>query len=408
MRVAFVVPTLQRSGGVLVIARHARLLRERAGVDAALVVLDEPASTDRQDDGGTPVLGAGVAAARAWDVAAWTWWTTMDLALELDARRRVLMLQGLDERFYRWWEAFDRLAAGAALAGADAVVTASAYLGHVVGAMRPDLAPHVVPVGLDRAVFSARPRRAVEGGPLRVLVEGQPSLWLKGVDDALAAVGAMREPVEATLVALDPASAAEVPVARVTGGLPPAGMADLYAATDVVLKLSRGEGLGLAPLEAAAVGTPSVVTPYGGHADWLRHGINGVQAMFDDVGGTAAWLDVLARDRALLRRLADGALATAEAWPSLEESVDGVVAALQDVVERDPPSEDARRRALARSVARHVDLGRLAFARRTGEVAQAERHVELLVSSTTYQLAERLRRVWWRVRAPIVRRRGGR
>jgi len=209
-------------------------------------------------------------------------------------------------------------------------------------------------------------------------------------------------------VALDPANAAALPVARVVGGLPPAGMADLYAATDVVLKLSRGEGLGMAPLEAAAVGTPSVVTPYGGHGDWLRHGSNGVQAMFDDVGGTAAWLDALARDRALLRRLADGALATAEAWPSVEDSVDGVAAAFQDVVERDPPSDEARRRALARSVARQVDLGRLAFARRTGEVAQAERHLELLVSSTTYQLAEGLRRLWWRVRAPIARRRSGR
>src|SRR4051794_37894103 len=335
MRVAFVVPTLKRSGGILVVGRPARLLRERAGVDAALVVLDEPLETVREDDAGVPVLGAGSAVARAWDIAAWTWWTTMDVALELDARRRVLMLQGLDERFYRWWEPFDRLAASAALAGADAVVTASAYLGDVVAALRPDLEPWVVPVGLDRAVFAPRERGAADG-PLRVLVEGQPGLWLKGVDDALAAVAGMREPVSATLVALDPGDAGGLPVARVVGGLDPDGMAGLYASSDVLLKLSRAEGLGMAPLEAAAVGTPSVVTPYGGHADWLRHGVNGVQAMFDDVGGTAAWLDVLARDRALLRRLGDGARATAVAWPSVEASVDGLAAALRAVLEGEP------------------------------------------------------------------------
>ena len=130
--------------------------------------------------------------------------------------------------------------------------------------------------------------------------------------------------------------------------------------------------------------------------------------MFDDLGGTAAWLDVLARDRALLRRLGEGALETAAAWPSDEESVDALATALSAVLEREPPSEDARRRALARAVARNVDLGRLAFARRTGEVARAERHLELLVSSTTYRLAERLRRAWWTVRAPLARRRGRR
>src|SRR3954470_11297288 len=145
MRVAFVVPTLKRSGGILVIARYAAMLRDRSGVDAALVVLDEPARGDRHDDLDVRVRGVDLAAGRAWDIAAGTWWTSMDVALELDALRRVLMLQGLDERFYRWWETFDRLAASAALAGADAVVTASSYLGDVVAALRPDLEPFVVP-----------------------------------------------------------------------------------------------------------------------------------------------------------------------------------------------------------------------------------------------------------------------
>src|SRR6185295_1422221 len=114
-------------------------------------------------------------------------------------------------------------------------------------------------------------------------------------------------------------------------------MAELYGTNDVLLKLSRGEGLGMAPLEAAAVGTPSVVTPYGGHADWLRHGVNGVEVMFDDVMGTAAWLDRLALDRALVRRLGDGALETAAAWPTLEQATDRLADALRAVAEGSAP-----------------------------------------------------------------------
>ena len=100
----------------------------------------------------------------------------------------------------------------------------------------------------------------------------------------------------------------------------------------------------------------------------------------------------------MLGRLGEGALATAHAWPAMEQSADALASALRGSLEREPPSDDARRRALARAVARNVDLGRLAFARRTGEVAAAERRLELVLGSSTYRLAERLRRTWWALR----------
>jgi hypothetical protein len=182
-------------------------------------------------------------------------------------------------------------------------------------------------------------------------------------------------------------------VDRLVGALRPAEMAALYAESDVVLKLSRAEGLGLPPLEAAAVGTPSVVTPYGGHEDWLRHGVNGVQVGFDDIAGTSAWLDALARDRGLLAELGRGALDTARSWPTPEQSGDAFAAALQEICDAEPADPVAARRAIARSLARNVDLGRIGMERVKRE--HAERHMQLLVSSKTYRLAERMRRVWW-------------
>src|SRR5919206_419577 len=184
MRAAFLVPTLERSGGIQAVVGQVRLLRARSDIDVALVVCGpgggEAGASASAD---VPVIGFAAASSREWDVAVATWWTTWAAAVELSARRRVLVLQGLDERFY-----------------------------------------------------------------------------------------------------------------RLVGDLDAPGMAALYRESDVLLKLSRTEGLGLPPLEAAAVGTPSVVTPYGGHPDWLRHGGNGVQVGFDDLDGTAAWLDLLARE----------------------------------------------------------------------------------------------------------------
>jgi glycosyltransferase involved in cell wall biosynthesis len=406
MRVAFVLPTLAPSGGVHVAIRHARLLRERRGWETAVVV-DEVGASGAIATEPVPVLDVAGALAERWNVVVATWWTTWAVAVELDARRRVVLLQGLDERFYDWRAPLHRLAAAAALAGADAIVAVSAHLRDVALAARPGAAVHVVRNGLDRATFAPPPpagaagAAARSGGPLEVLVEGQRNLPLKGVDDAVAAVRAMAEPARSTLVALDPTVVDGDGVDRVVGGVSPADMAALYARSDVVLKLSRAEGLGLPPLEAAAVGTPSVVTPYGGHEDWLRHGINGVQVGFDDVAGAAAWLDALARDRDLLAALRRGALETARSWPSVEESADAMAAALEAIAAAESPDGADAARAVARAVARHVELGASGVDRIKRE--HAARHMELLVSSRTYRVAEAMRRAWW-----LVARRAGR
>ena len=56
-----------------------------------------------------------------------------------------------------------------------------------------------------------------------MLIEGQPNLPFKGVEQAVASVRAMREPVHSTLVALEPDAVGDLPVDTVVGGLDPAG-----------------------------------------------------------------------------------------------------------------------------------------------------------------------------------------
>jgi hypothetical protein len=420
MRVALLVPSLQPSGGVLIAVQHARALREHAGIDAALVKCTHEPGTLAVE--GVPTLEAAEAMIETWDVAVATWWTTWPTAAELDARRRALLLQGLDERFYRSSEPFERLGATMAVASADELIAVSRHLRDAARAARPGVRCHVVPNGLDRSIFAPSNRVREGDGPLRVLIEGQPGLALKGVADALAAVGEMRERAEVTLVALDPPTSRDFRVHRVVGGLDAPGMAALYGSSDVLLKLSRSEGLGLPPLEAAATGTPSVVTPYGGHEDWLEHGANGVLVGFDDPGGTAGWLDALARDGDLRARLAAGALETATRWPTMEESSDAMAATLQGIVAGPggDPAEIAR--ASARALARGIGFGRVRHDGLAGtlefnqdllarvqadldelvlehqRLLNVEQQLQQLLESRAYRLSEALRRLWWSVR----------
>ena len=98
-------------------------------------------------------------------------------------------------------------------------------------------------------------------GPLRILIEGRKEVWFKGVEEALDAVDAMREPHHVTLVCPDTSDLAPEAADRIVGPLTHTEMAQLYTETDVVLKLSRVEGMFGPPLEGFHRGAACVVTP---------------------------------------------------------------------------------------------------------------------------------------------------
>jgi O-antigen biosynthesis protein len=324
MRVAFVVPNLSPSGGTRVVAGHARRLAEEHGIDADVVATDGDLTAARK---------------RRYDVVIATWWATAEAVYALDAARRVVFLQSLEYQWYRRAEAADALPASLVLSLPLHYVAVSAGLAAEFERLRPDAACPVVPNGVDKDVFTPRdPERP--GGPLRVLVEGQPTIWLKGVEDAVRAVRAMSEPAHLTVAALHADATDRLDADDVRVGLTSEEMAELYRSSDVVLKLSRVEGLGLPAIEAMHCGVPCVVTPFAGHSDYMRHGENGVVVGFDDLPGATAWLDTLARGAALRERLRRGALETAAGWPSPHESTARLAGVLEEIHAAPEPAAD--------------------------------------------------------------------
>jgi glycosyltransferase involved in cell wall biosynthesis len=366
MRVCLLVHDLSPSGGVKVILAHARGLRA-AGIEAELVVTG----------GGEAAAPDGLTARRLedarttdYDWAVATWWETAAALYEVRAARRLVFLQSFEQRFYAQDEPLERQGAAAVLCLPVDFVAISDWMGAVLSELRPDARWRVVRNGIEKERFAGR-RRSPGDGPLRVLVEGQPTLWFKGVGDAVAAVRAMGEPAHLTLVALDPAGVG-VDADRVVGGLSPDEMAGLYSQSDVLLKLSRVEGLPLPPLEAAHAGVPSVVAPFGAHADFVEHGRNGLVVGYDDVPGTARALDLLAADRELLERLSRGALELAESWPDERDAGAAFADALRELDAAPPPNADAGLRELLATIRLTQEQTRGA----TGDAAERLRAAE--------------------------------
>ena len=338
MKICFVLPELSPSGGVAVAAAHARGLERDHGVEAELRTLED----------------LGEARGR-YDVAIATWWETVPALWQLDAAHRAVLLQSFEQRFYDRDAPFERLSAECTLAMAVDFIAVAPWMRDVLSDLREAARCWVVRPGIDKERFTA-PRDVRREGPLRVLIEGQPSLPFKGVEDAVAAVRAMRSPAYSTLVALDSAATDGIHVDRVATGLDANAMAALYRESDVLLKLSRVEGLGLAPVEAFHTGLPCVVTPFTGHDEYARHGENALVVGFDDPAGTSAALDLLATDRDLLAQLSAGARETAAGWPSPAASTQLLHEVLLELVAGKPPRADET--FLLRTLALGTELGR--------------------------------------------------
>lgn len=337
MKVAFLLNDLSLSGGVGVVVRHARNLRDVHGVDASLVLVRDEAAerwTYRALES-VPVSMLRDVREDSFDVAVATWWETTAALPTIRATRRAYFVQSLEDRFYEREHVAMALGARATFDLPVAFITEALWIRDTLTQLRPEVPCHYVRNGIDKDVF--RSPQAVEpqlDRPLRILIEGRSDSWFKGVPDAVAAVRRMREPC--TLTVVDPAGNVR-DADRAFESVTAVELAAIYADTDVMVKLSRVEGMYGPPLEGFHLGATCVTTPVTGHSEYVVHGWNALEVAWDDPSGTARTLDLLARDRRLLHFLRMNALATAQSWPDLRQSSELMMLALSRICNTAPP-----------------------------------------------------------------------
>jgi O-antigen biosynthesis protein len=340
VNVAFLAHDLQLSGGMGVVVHHARRLAAHHGIDTALVLVREQEKPhwDFEHLEHLEVLSFDEARARRFDVAVSTWWETVFALFELRAERYASFVQSLEDRFYPPGHA-DRVGAALALDLPVSFITEARWIAESLAELRPDAPCRLVRNGIDKTIHPADTDVTPSlDGPLRVLVEGSATVWFKGVNEAIEAAHAMAEPYELTVVSGSRDGLVTSGADRVVGPLSQRDLAALYGQTDVVLKLSRVEGMYGPPLEGFHHGTTVVTTPVTGHEEYVEHGHNGLIVDWDDPVGTAHALDLLARDRRLLHELRTNALETARRWPSWEHQGQIMAAALR-AIRADPPPD---------------------------------------------------------------------
>jgi len=343
VRVAFVVNDLELSGGIGVVVQHARQLTRRHDFDVTMVLAREQAGPawSYESLAEVPVRSLADARAESYDIAVATWWETTYALFALRARRYAFFVQSLEDRFYRHDQP-ERFGAAMTLGLPVSFITEARWIASTLAQLRPDAVCHVVRNGIDKSVFCSPARLPARAdGPLRVLIEGNPSSWFKHLDQALQATSAMREPHHVTVVSGLREGLDETAADRVLGPVSHPEMASLYRESDVVLKLSSVEGMYGPPLEGFHMGATCVTTEVTGHDEYVEHGVNALVCDWDDIHGTARQLDLLGRDRRLLHLLRTNALLTARGWPSHEQSGQFMAGALRAIA-REPGPDPVR------------------------------------------------------------------
>jgi len=195
---------------------------------------------------------------------------------------------------------------------------------------------YFMPLGVDKAVFQTRPRKARTGAH-RVLLVGNYLVPHKGMRDGLQALRLLsrEHPTQLVLITQESRNREMLeqcgcPI-EVHYCCPPERVAEVMAGCDVYCCTSWYEGFGLPAVEAFHCGLPAVSTQTMGVTDYGEDGVNLLLARPNDPADLCRKLQRVILDSALQEKLIQGGFATVQDRFEWENSVDVFQAVLKDI-----------------------------------------------------------------------------
>jgi glycosyltransferase involved in cell wall biosynthesis len=331
MRITFVLPVVNSSGGIRVIATHAAWLRKRGHhvrlvsppppspslrdraralvrehrllplrPQASTHLMDGLADLHRVIDRYRPIVDADLPEA---DVVIATWWETAEWVARLSPAK------GRKAYFVQGHELFEHLPHERVRATYRSPLRKIAVAQWLVDVMRDrygDPSSILVPNAVDHAVFDAPAR---DKQPVPTVGVMYSDVHCKGCDIALRAVAIARQTVpNLKLRSFGHRLSPRLPLPADTDFTLEPTAAELrraYATCDAWLFSAREEGFGLPILEAMACHTPVIGTPAAAAPEILAGGAGVLVPPEDAEAMARAIVDVCRMDNASWRQLAE-------------------------------------------------------------------------------------------------------
>ena len=321
--VAFILPSLQVSGGVMVALKHAQLLK-KAGYDV-LILNDDVDSEDVIHDG----TALFVLSRKQIDIygsfnkAVATLWSTVEF---------LNSYPNIDECFYlvQCYETGFYEPGKSARLQANQTYNNYLPLKYITISrwcqrwLKNDFEKDAcyAPNGLDINLFSPNPRK-IEG-KIRILIEGNSDSDYKNVDESFKIVDQLdANQFEIWYLSCEGQPKEWYRIDRFFHNIPHEKVPEIYKQCHILLKTSALEGFSYPPLEMMATGGYVVAVTNNGNSEYLIDEDNCLLYQKGDLEKAINAIERICRDRDLRERLYKGGIRTAESrsWDRVEKEI---------------------------------------------------------------------------------------
>jgi glycosyltransferase involved in cell wall biosynthesis len=355
MKIAFLVGDIVHvSGGSNVIVEYAVGLQAR-GHDVTLIPaepirLEEPCWHPKLPS--LRIVPLTQVGHEAFDVAFATWWITFFDLWRLNAKVYGYFNQSLESRFHQeeHYKLLNHLTYSAPLF----FITEARWIQEFIQQQQPSARVAYVRNGLSREHFPCVKVPVFRNGPLKVLVEGRWGVGFKGVPETFDLIERASRENQLEVGWLTSASDGHRP--RVGGkavtvheAIPMDRVRYVYQQYDVLVKMSRVEGMFGPPLEMFSQGGTAIARVVTGCEEYMVHGQNSLLVPPYDSSSVVRYLSMLSKSPGYLGFLRTNALVTANEYPGWEPACDEMDMHLRSL-ERDQYS-NAELRGLLASIA---------------------------------------------------------
>lgn len=320
-KISFLLGSPDISGGTYVIFKHAIGLKKQ-GFDITIIteeIFDKkrlfwfPKAQDLR------FIDLNTANKENYDLCIATWWKTVFYLSKIKAKKIAYFVQSIESKFCRPEDGDLKSLIDFTYRLPLIFITEASWIQKYLKD-NFNKNSHLVLNGIDKNIFNNSDYAIDKTRPygIRILVEGALNVFFKQTELTISLC--KKAGIEDVWL-LTPTKINSFPgVSRLFSQVPFQDVGKIMRSCDLIVKLSKVEGMFGPPLEMMHCGGTAITFDVTGYDEYIKDGINALVLKMDDEAGVVKCLYELSQDKHYLDILKKNSLLTAREWPTWEKS----------------------------------------------------------------------------------------